>query len=521
MNTTKRLLCLLLVLVMLVCAFAGCTEKPNDNDPKDTDETTGNDDDTKGDDDESDGDDISDETTDPRKADTLLPSYSFGEGVQEFVILSRRSTTYEFEASSEGKLSGVEQAVYDRNSAVEERCNVDIVVSPLDGDWGHLESFTAALRENNNLPVSQYDLVGTHSAYLATAVLEGYSWDFNQLPNIDLTKIWWSEYYYNENNYNGAIYLMFGDLAHTLYEYLEVMFFNEQLAEDLGIDVEGLYNLALDGDWTLDKLITYSALVTPNEDAPDEDRKYGFMTNAHSHRSFLTSLGVDLAPFNAEGKHEFPKKLSAAQSEPLQAFANFVTANPNVRNRCGTDTGAGELDPIFSEGRALFYSQTLDSATYLKANMKQKYGVLPFPKYNDLQKNYVTGIRDTATGVMVPYHCKNDEMSGTVTEMLSMYGYTEVFDAYFEERVKYQSFDNPLCVQSLELIRTTFAPSFVMTFSHYMNFANSSFSGALGQSETNGVPLDMGTTISANLGTYRRLCRDLYLALDKIAEKRG
>lgn len=204
MNTTKRLLCLLLVLTMLVGMFAGCNDNSNTNDPKDTDEETtakddGNNDATKGDDDATTaGDDVTtggDVTEDPRKADTLEPSYDFG-GVQEFVVLSRSSTTYEFESAKGANLSGVEQAIYDRNSATEERCKVEITVVPLAGDWGNLETFTAALRANNSLSTGEYDLVATHQAYLASAVLEGYSWDFDKLPNIDLSKIWWSEAYY-------------------------------------------------------------------------------------------------------------------------------------------------------------------------------------------------------------------------------------------------------------------------------------------------------------------------------------
>ncbi len=523
MNTTKRLLCLLLVLTMLVGVLAGCNDNSKKN-PDDTDDETsttagngdenGNDDTTAGDDNTTGGD----VTEDPRKADTLDPSYDFG-GVQEFVVLSRSSTTYEFESPKGANLSGVEQAIYDRNAATEERCNVEIKVIPLAGDWGNLETFTAALRENNSLTTSQYDLVATHQAYLASAVLEGYSWDFDQLPNIDLSKIWWSEAYYNEVNYNGAVYMMYGDIAYTLYEYLEVIFFNEQLAEDVGID--GLYELALDGDWTFAKLKEYSALITPNPDADEASREYGFLTNSHAQRSFMGALGVDLAPINADGQHEFASSLHVSQSTPLQDFLSFVTANPNVLADCDSSTAAWKHDPIFAEGRALFYSQTLDSATYLKGEMAQNYGLLPFPKYNDLQKNYVTGIRDTVTGIMVPYNCRNAEMAGTVTEMLSMYSFQEVTDAYYEEKLKYQSFNNPLCVQTLELIRTTFAPSFVMSFSYYMNYANSLFSGSVGSSVSAGVPVDVNTNYKSSVGTYRKRCRDLYKMLDKIADKRA
>jgi len=391
---------------------------------------------------------------------------------------------------------------------------VEIVIAPLAGDWGNLDTFTAALRENNSLGTSQYDLVGTHQAYLATAVLEGYSWDFNQLPNLELSKVWWSEAYYNEVNHNGAVYMMYGDLAHTLYEYLHVIFFNEQMAEDY--DISGLYELALDGDWTFENMKIYAERVAANEDAAEENRTYGFVTGPHATSSFLSALGVDLAPRNADSLHEFPKSLHLSQTTPLQDYIGFLTANPHTFF-CSEAVG----NATFVEGRSLFFSQTLLAAGEFKSDMKQNYGVLPYPKYDDNQRNYVTGIRDSMTGVMVPFNVSNAEMAGTVTDMLSMYGYTEVVDVYYEEKLKYQSFNNPLCVQTLELIRDSFAPSFVMTFSHYMSFANSMYSGTISGSVKGGVPLDINGTYTSNVGTWRKRCRDLYMALDAIAAKRG
>ena len=210
MNTTKRVLCLLLVLVMLVCAFAGCTEKPNNNGPTDTDETTG--DGTKDDDDESDDD--GEESTIPEDIDTshLNDSYIWEDKVQEYRILSRSSTAYEFESPDTGTLSGVQQAVFNRNSTVEERCNIEITVIPQAGDWiavpGNAE-FMQTVRNNGKLESSAYELIATHQAYLVNLAVEGCGWDFAELPGVDLTKRWWSAAFYETANYKGAQYVAY------------------------------------------------------------------------------------------------------------------------------------------------------------------------------------------------------------------------------------------------------------------------------------------------------------------------
>jgi hypothetical protein len=293
-----------------------------------------------------------------------------------------------------------------------------------------------------------------------------------------------------------------------------VIFFNEQMAEDYNIT--GLYELALDGDWTFEKMKLYAELVAANEEAAVEDRTYGFVTGPHATSSFLSALGSDLAPRNADGLHEFPKSLHVSQTTPLQAYIDLMTANPHT-----FFCTEAEGNDIFIEGRSLFFSQTLLAAGEFKSDMKQNYGVLPYPKYDEAQKSYVTGIRDSMTAVTVPYNVSNVTLAGTVTDMLSMYGYTEVVDVYYEEKLKYQSFNNPLCVQTLELIRDSFAPSFVMSFSHYLSFANTPFRDAVGKSFDDGVAVDFGASYKQSLATYRRLCRDLYAALDKIAAERA
>ena len=92
------------------------------------------------------------------------------------------------------------------------------------------------------------------------------------------------------------------------------------------------------------------------------------------------------------------------------------------------------------------------------------YGVLPYPKYDDNQIDYYTTYRDTVSAIMVPSKVKDPTMAGTVTEMLSWQSYHTVTQQYYEETLKYQAFNNPNCVETLEMIRTSVAPSFATIY---------------------------------------------------------
>ncbi len=513
MTTMNRMLCFLLMLVICLGAFAGCNT--SDKPPADTD-TDENQDETESTSD----DDGSDETTssvDERERDDLKATYDFG-GTQEFVILSRATTSYEFDSSKGFDGTAVEIAIYERNEAVMERCNIEFRLDPIAGTWEDRDSFTSVIRTNSVLPVNEYDLIATHQAYLVSMTLEGAGWDFTQLDNIDVNKKWWSKTYYDECNYNGAIYMMYGDIAYTLYEYLEVIFFNEQTAENLNLG--DLYDLALEGNWTFDKLQEYTKKVTTNMDAAEDSREYGLISNTHSHRAFGSSFNVQLAPVTADGIHEFSILIDPDQEEVLQAIADFIVETPNVFYDKGVYTAEEVLDPIFAEGRALFYTQKLGQSGYLKGEMKDDYGLLPFPKYNETQQNYRSEICDEVTAILAPYNCKNPDMTGTVTEMLSMLSYQEVIDEYYGEKLKYQSFNNPKCVATLDLIRDSFAPNFVMVYSYPLEFPNSLVSGIITSSPA-GSANSVSNGYLAKSGTWRLLLKDIYKKLDAIAAARA
>ena len=528
MNTMKRVFCLMLVLATIICAFAGCNDNSKPNEPKETDDSTTADKDatdgtTAGDDDETTGGDV---TTgeDDISTDHLQQTYKWGDAVQEYRILSRSSTTYEFEAPDTADLSGVEQAVFDRNAEVEERCNIDIIVIPQPGDWatGGNPEFMQTVRNNSRVQTSAYELIATHQAYLVNLAVEGCGWDFNELPVVDLSKRWWSEAFYETANYNGAQYLAYGDIAYTLYSYMMVVFFNSQVAENYGID-EDFYDLALDGDWTFDKMKTYTTMVTTNLDLDLEDRTYGLLMNGHSLRNFSCGgFDIDLIPVNADGKHEINTTAIAADVEAkLQEVADFLQETDQVHYSFAGNNGAGEQNDIFKTGHALFYTQMLGEAVVFKEVLRDDYGVMPLPKYNEQQDAYHTGVRDTVTGILVPYNVGNTEMAGVVVEMLSAVSYFEVTDAYYEETIKYKSFNNPKCVATLELIRKSFDPAWELAYSNCLATCYSLMTNLVETNISKGTDNQVAGAYSSNAGAWRKLLRDLYADLDKIAADRA
>ena len=194
----------------------------------------------------------------------------------KFTILTRESTKYEH-IGAMGE-SFVSEKVYERNKLVSERFHVEIDVVSKNGDWEHQGDFKTIIQAESLAQTGAYDLVSTHSVYLGWMGVEGLSADLSSLPEIDLTKRYWNQNLYNQLNIDGKCYMMIGDIAHTLYEYIAVMFVNTKLIENENIidgGINAIYDLVDNGKWTWEKLYELSASYGTNT----QTRKYGLLFN--------------------------------------------------------------------------------------------------------------------------------------------------------------------------------------------------------------------------------------------------
>ncbi len=450
-NICKKVLCLLLVMACGISVLVGCTggDEPVETRPPREEETQ-------------------DPNVDPSIRNDLTGDYDFGK--KEYAILCRSETGYEFTNEAGQAGSPVEKAVYERNEYVMERCNVVITVdASTRGDWWNRTEFMTRVRNNAQEGTSKYSLIATHSSYLSTLGIEGLGYDLTELPNIDLEKRWWCKQYYDASNYNGAVYSMLGDIAYSLYEYMMVIFYNEQIAEDLGIP--GLYETVLDGDWTFEQLQTYTRMVSTDLDRPD-DTTYGFFVNGHGNHAYLGAFAIDVMPM-VDGRHTVSLEITEEIFNPINAVVEFVQNTPQVRKDYQKENSIHVQNPIFVASRALFYEQMLGQAMYFKEDMEDDYGVLPYPKYNENQVEYHTDYCDDLTGIMVPHNIKNEDMVGTVTEMLCMESYNTVVEQFYEVNLKFRAFNNPLCVETLEIIRTSLSPSFAKIYTSSLEYPTS------------------------------------------------
>ncbi len=387
-----------------------------------------------------------------------LGSYNFGGA--NFTILSRQETSYEHIGELDG--DSISEAVYRRNLAVSERFGVNIETVELAGGYDNRSEFVTAVRAAHMTSDGSYDLLSTHSVYLGWFGAEGILADLTTLPVIDLTKAYWNQNLYNGLNIDGSCYIMLGDIGHTLYEYMSVMFVNTKILEEnqlVADGINGLYDMIDEGKWT------WEAMYNMSKDYGNgaEDESYGLIFNTHAMRASMLAQEAGIYQKGDDGRFYMPLEASEHTINAVENMSKFFRL-ANMYFEDGWYFDQEKLTPMFTSGKSLFYGQILGESAKMAAEMGDGYAVVPLPKYDEFQGNYYTICGDEVTAIAVMENSKNDEMSGVITQALAKYGSEYVTPEYYEKALKYRYANDPRCPEILDKIRESLTIEAVPTY---------------------------------------------------------
>lgn len=390
-------------------------------------------------------------------------------------------TIAEFDAEQTGDI--IDDAVHKRNQIVSERLGVDFEFIEGPGGWGGREEFVRNAKNSIMANDQAYDIIGGYSMATAALAVESYLYDLNDTAYIDFSKPWWSDSLLKESTINGKLYLASGDIATSLIGYMYATFFNKQILDDFKL--EDPYELALDGKWTLDKLIEMSTGVYSDLNGngkKDAEDRLGFQLYYVYNDAIYHGAGLKLTDTGDDGFPIMSKSLTSEKAISLvEKYISFMNDTDDALS-AGEDVGVA----TFKEGNHLFAVQEVQTAITKFRDVKFDYGILPIPKYDEEQENYSTLTSFPYTLYGIPIDARNADMSSAVLELLSAEGYKTVSPAYFEIalKVKYTSDDNASKVY--DIIKGSISYDFGRVYSDSIKgspvFA---FRGAVNENNTN------------------------------------
>lgn len=394
--------------------------------------------------------------TDPRDIPDGLPDRDYNEDM--FTLFCREEVKEQYFVESEnGEI--VNDAIYARNLAVEERFNIKFDYAMMDGTWTNMVAFKNSIKSAVQAGDDSYDLIEGNCA-ISDLLGNGYFINWNDMSFIDFSQPWWAQSSQRELNIGGNLEFIVGDYTLMLWEGLLVLYFNKQLVTDLNID--NPYNIVKDGKWTIDKLAGISREITQDLNGDslfDNNDLYGFITTTgNCIDNFWVSSDMPITVMDEDNFPVFnlPIQIDRALSVSEKVF-NLATGTGVYAIDEGklTDT----LQPMFMENQGLFFTDFLDSSEVYRT-METDFGIIPYPKYDENQEKYETFSKTGYGTFAIPSVVSDGEMSAIITVALNAESYKKVVPAYYDVALKTKYSRDDESAEMLDIIRKGFDMDF-------------------------------------------------------------
>ena len=311
-------------------------------------------------------------------------------------------------------------AVFQRNTALEERLNIKFEVHEEDINSVAMEKLEALVLANDDV----YDAAYISVLNASPKASAGYYLDLYSIDSLHLSEPWWNQRSIPSYELKGKLYWAHGYGQIQYFDCLWTLYFNRSLIDDLKLDDP--YQMVLDGTWTLD--IFNNMMTTAAQDLD------GNGTLNESDRFGMTCInGVSLAMLHSAGESAISLKdgvpvISTLDDKLADTFEKIQNTLSTSHIRMRDDDFK---EGLFLNGQSLFYGETLGHAADLR-NMNADFGIIPYPKYDDNRAEYGSYMSPSAMGVYIPTTVADPERSGTVIECLNALSYETVLPIYYD-----------------------------------------------------------------------------------------
>ncbi|MFA6948212.1 MAG: hypothetical protein WCQ72_04460 [Eubacteriales bacterium] len=354
-----------------------------------------------------------------------VPSDAFYDGYKFTLLLSGN---WDFDDFTADELDGepINDAIYQRNSIIEEKYGVEIAVNIMteQGSKGS-DAFKNSVMAGDNA----FDAAMMGSYEVSALAYNDYLIDLNKIPYLDLTKPWWDQKANADLSMKGIMYYTTGSITTLLNDCTYCILFNKTLINNYGMD--NPYELVYSGGWTLDKFASMTMQVSEDIDGSgtfDSNDKYGAIIWDDSMLGMVSAIGEKVCSIKPDGEIE----LTLYNDRVVSILDRYLTLVLDKQHCIRVDPGNDISIPMFSSDRALFYTRYLRAVSWFR-DMTTDFGVLVYPKYDENQEDYYTNVHAYGSSfVCIPKSNNNTERTGILLEAIAAESLYLIQPAYYE-----------------------------------------------------------------------------------------
>lgn len=361
----------------------------------------------------------------------------------------------------------ISDAVYARNLACEEKYNVEIDQ--------RIEPGQPSTTLNQFIMAGDFcfDISYGWCYKMGGCIVNNYFADINDLPTADLSAEYWAPSAVDSLTVNGKLYLTLNDITMNKLEWAHFVFFNKAIYEDYNLESEfgNLYDAVNDGTWTLDKYLALVQSISTDVDGNGKitkDDVYGDLGGIPEWA--VPASDITLTSTNEDGTFSlsfYSEKLLDVINKinPVYTSHKFNVDFDDIWAE-GTE-GNGAFNDQYEYARSFFsndhalFTQGSANITGEFRNMKSEYGILPLPKYDENQENYVASMDYNASIFAIPSTVRQDvssasmERTSNILEYLAYKSNEVLLPVYYDTLLKGQRLNNEEDSAMLDIVRNS------------------------------------------------------------------
>lgn len=355
----------------------------------------------------------------------------------------------------------INDAIYNRNAAVEDRLGVKIVNYLTTGTDNY--EITETIRKQVQAGTDEFNLFANSVYATIMYTADNLFQDMSDLTYLDLEQPYWSQGFNEAASIGEAQYFATGAICLSLYRFIFVTFFNKNIFDENQIPY--LYDVVNDGKWTLDyqRQISQNIYTDLNGDGvKDAGDRYGFITN-HDQigvDAYWSSCALDILTKDEDNFLKYAVNVERL-SYAIDQINLLIHENDGFYGvpKGGSDKEQDTICTMFAQDQAAMVTlRLIHVESEDMRNMSSQYGIVPVPKLDETQDNYYSYAHDTMTAYGIPLTVIGDEleMIGAFLEAMGSESYRTVAPAYYELALKTKYVSDDLSAKMLDDIVNNF-----------------------------------------------------------------
>lgn len=340
-------------------------------------------------------------------------------------------------------------AMYRRNRDIEERFNV-VIKQIITSDDGLAKTKSTIIAGDTE----SFDIFLARCPNALSVWQEGLAYSYDDIPYIDLSKPYWIQSANKTLTLKGNQYVAIGDFNINAYFLSHTIIFNKGMIGNFNLD--NPYNLVNNEKWTFDKMEEMMKVVINDVNGDgimDDNDRYGYLANPKevlpsfwiAADTFSVGKDSDDIPYLAMGSEKFITAFDKTFNILWDSGAYYKVAG-------GPDIPENAIK-MFGNNQSLFMDMTFIILHKIRG-METDFGIIPYPKINEAQNDYVSRIEYYMT-FNVPVITLQLERAGIMLEVLNSYSATSIIPVFYDNALKAKAARDEESEKMIDLILRT------------------------------------------------------------------